>query len=144
MKPAIENYVRFLQALTPQNVTQLPDHVTADVHFRDPFHEVRGASAMRDIFARMFDQLVSPSFTIEDAAENANATYLKWTMRYAFRHAPRRIHAAVGMTELRLTPEGKICTHLDYWDAAHQLYEHAPILGAVLRFLRRQIAGQHA
>jgi hypothetical protein len=33
-----------------------------------------------------------------------------------------------------------IAIHRDYWDAAQELYEKIPVLGAVLRGLRRKLS----
>jgi len=30
--------------------------------------------------------------------------------------------------------------HRDYWDAAEELYEHLPLVGSLLRWLKRRIA----
>ena len=45
-----------------------------------------------------------------------------------------------GCTEFELNTEGLIVLHRDYWDAAAQVYEQIPVLGAILRFLRRKLA----
>jgi len=45
-----------------------------------------------------------------------------------------------GVSHLRLASDGRIAWHRDYWDAAGELYETVPVLGAVMRFLRRRLA----
>jgi hypothetical protein len=44
------------------------------------------------------------------------------------------------MTEVHFDQSGKVAAHLDHWDAASQLYEHVPLLGGVLRIIRRRLA----
>jgi hypothetical protein len=34
-----------------------------------------------------------------------------------------------------------VAVHRDYWDAAEELYEKLPLLGSLMRFLKRQAAG---
>ena len=36
--------------------------------------------------------------------------------------------------------DGRIARHRDYWDAAGELYEKLPLLGTLMRWLRRRIA----
>jgi hypothetical protein len=34
-----------------------------------------------------------------------------------------------------------VAYHRDYWDAAEELYEKLPVLGGLMRFLKRRAAG---
>jgi hypothetical protein len=45
-----------------------------------------------------------------------------------------------GASHLRFDSHGKIIWHRDYWDTAEELYAKIPILGAVMRFLKRRLA----
>jgi len=38
----------------------------------------------------------------------------------------------------RFAPDGRIAMHRDYWDAAEELYEKLPLLGSLMRWLRRR------
>ena len=44
-----------------------------------------------------------------------------------------------GCTELRFDSAGQVALHRDYWDAAEELYEKLPLLGALMRALRRRL-----
>ena len=45
-----------------------------------------------------------------------------------------------GVSRMQINEEGKVISHIDYWDAAENVYEKIPLLGAVLRFIKRKIA----
>ena len=45
-----------------------------------------------------------------------------------------------GGSHLVLAEDGRIRAHRDYWDAAEELYEKLPILGRLMRWLRRRAA----
>jgi hypothetical protein len=45
-----------------------------------------------------------------------------------------------GATHLRFAPDGRIAYHRDYWDAANELYAKLPLIGPVMRWLRRKLA----
>lgn len=45
-----------------------------------------------------------------------------------------------GVSEVRFDSVGLITAHIDYWDAARQLYEKLPLLGGVLRMIRHRLA----
>ena len=46
--------------------------------------------------------------------------------------------AIVGATRLRFDAQGRVAEHRDYWDAAQELYEKLPLIGSVLRAIRRR------
>ena len=56
----LDAYCDYLEGLTRKSVSNLTRHVAPDVHFKDPFNDVRGADAMRLIFDDMFEQLITP------------------------------------------------------------------------------------
>jgi hypothetical protein len=44
-----------------------------------------------------------------------------------------------GGTHLKLAADGRIALHRDYWDAAEELYEKLPLVGALMRWLKRRV-----
>ncbi len=43
-----------------------------------------------------------------------------------------------GASLLVLDGPGLVTLHRDYWDAAEELYEKLPVVGALMRWLRRR------
>jgi hypothetical protein len=41
---------------------------------------------------------------------------------------------------VQFDPDGRVAEHIDYWDPAGQVYETIPILGLLMRALRRRLA----
>lgn len=137
---ALDAYAAFYETLTPASLARLADHVTPDVHFRDPFNDVRGIDRLRRILEHMFSVTDNSRFVVTDRAFGADAAYVRW--RYTFRPkgaagAPWEI---VGLSELSFGADGRVISHIDHWDAAGQFYERIPVLGALLRLARRRVA----
>ena len=44
-----------------------------------------------------------------------------------------------GVSEVHLAEDGRVAAHLDYWDPTPGLWQRIPLLGTVLRGLRRRI-----
>lgn len=136
-KAALLRYAAFFEALSLDSLSQLSQHVTEDVHFRDPFNDFTGRPRMERAFRHMFKLLDEVRFEVLDVACGDTAAYLRWTMIYRRRQGPeRRIE---GMSEIVLAEDGRISAHIDHWDAAGQLYEKLPVIGAILRRLRRRL-----
>jgi hypothetical protein len=43
-----------------------------------------------------------------------------------------------GSSHLRFNVAHQVMYHRDYWDAAEELYEKIPVLGSLMRFIKRQ------
>lgn len=139
--PALRRVISFFESLRPQDVAGVSTIYAADARFRDPFSDVHGVAAIEEIFAAMFVQLVEPRFVVHEAVEADDRAFLTWDLEFRFRRGdsatPQRIH---GATLLRFGPDGLISEHRDYWDAAGELYEKLPFVGAPIRWLRRRLA----
>ena len=44
-----------------------------------------------------------------------------------------------GASRLQFAADGRVASHRDYWDSGRELYEHLPLLGVLLRALRRRL-----
>jgi limonene-1,2-epoxide hydrolase len=138
---ALARYVAALEALDASRVAALTELVTPDVRFRDPFSDVRGAERMLTIFRRLFEDCTDVRFKAEPPVRSGDRAYVSWVMDYRLRRfAKGPLWRIEGASEIRLAPDGRVASHVDHWDAASQFYERLPVLGAVLRAIRRRVA----
>ncbi len=131
----------WFETLTPATLDDIGSIYAGDAHFRDPFNDLHGLTAVTRVYRHMFDTLEQPRFIILDRVIDGSQAFVTWDFTFRLRSdraaRPRVIH---GGTLLRLGPDGRIREHLDYWDAAGQLYETLPLLGSLLRWLRNKLA----
>ena len=66
-----------------------------------------------------------------------NEAFLVWDFHLQFK-GETEARMIRGSSHLRFDANGKIAYHRDYWDAAEELYEKLPVIGTVMRFLKRQ------
>lgn len=138
--PRIVAYLDFFGNIARDRLIELNTLTTDDVHFVDPFHDVRGRAAMRALLERMFDTMIEPRFIIERSAAAGDFAFVSWQFS-ATLNAPRRMLRLTGASELHFDADGRVRTHIDHWDAARQIYEQVPVLGFILRHLRQRLAG---
>jgi steroid delta-isomerase len=138
MRASLDAYIRFYETLTPEATGALPSLVTPDVRFRDPFNDVQGVEAYQRILMKMFQDVDAPRFEVRHAVLDGTVGYLQW--RLVFRGKRGRQRTIIGMSELHFDVDGRVARHVDYWDAAAQVYEHLPVLGCILRRIRQWIA----
>jgi hypothetical protein len=130
-------YARFYETLTRDRLDGLRSLVAPGVRFKDPFNDVRGADAMIRVMARMYDH-GEPGFEMLDCASGERAHYFLW--RYTVDRRQGAASAVIdGMTEIRFDAEGRVTEHIDHWDAAEQVYEKVPLLGGILRGIKRML-----
>ncbi len=135
----VEAVAAFFEKLQAADVARLKDFYTADAYFKDPFNEVRGVPAIERIFTHMFEALDQPHFIVTGRVAQGCECFLVWDFRFRFRRFDRVSWQTVrGSSHLRFNPEGRVEFHRDYWDAAEELYEKLPGVGALMRWLKRQ------
>lgn len=136
--PRVARIVAAFEALTPADVSRLGEFYATDALFKDPFNEVRGVPAIQQVFAHMYVALDAPRFVIHDVLVQGDQCVLTWDFVFRFRRFSRELQTVRGATHLKLTEGGLITLHRDYWDAAEELYEKLPAVGAMMRWLKRR------
>ena len=136
--PRVQRVIDAFETLQAADVAQLGEFYTADARFKDPFNEVQGTAAIERIFAHMFVALENPRFVIREAVCEGDQCFLTWDFLFRMRSLRRDEQTVRGSTHLRFAADGRIALHRDYWDAAEELYEKLPGLGALMRWLKRR------
>jgi ketosteroid isomerase-like protein len=137
--PRVARVVTFFEQLSPADLPRIGDFYAADARFKDPFNDVQGVTAIGAVFAHMYRALEVPRFFVHEVVADGDQCFLTWDFRFRFkRFAPTTDQVVRGATHLRLAADGRITLHRDYWDAAEELYEKLPAVGALMRWLRRQ------
>lgn len=130
---------RFFEELSPERLDALAEFYAPDARFRDPFNEVRGVAAIRALFEDMYRRLDEPRFRVTASFAGRDGLVLAWEFRFRFRGHAGAPDVVRGMSHLRLDAAGRVLHHEDYWDSA-ELYDKVPLLGALVRALRRRVA----
>lgn len=141
MKDIFQAYLRYYEELAPDNVENLRNLASPALHFVDPFNDTREIEHVILIFKRMFKKLKDPEFQILDAVGEGDKLLVRWRMSFSsiFLHFGRA-HTITGVSVITLGADNKIAEHIDYWDAASQLYLHLPLVGIFIRLLRKVFA----
>jgi steroid Delta-isomerase len=138
---ALPKLIQYWQTLTPETVDELKNIYRDDATFQDPFNAVRGLPAITHIFHDMFVRLHEPKFVITETIQQDNRVLLVWDFTFRIKNLkpnlPRKIH---GTSLIRFADDGRVMSHRDYWDAAGELYEQLPIIGVVMRWLKKRNA----
>lgn len=136
---SVRRLVQFFEHLTPADLPRLPELYAPDARFKDPFNDVQGLHAIEHIFAHMFDALDSPHFIVSERIVQGSQCFLVWDFRFRFKRFDTTSWQTVhGGTHLVFNEVGQVTLHRDYWDAAEELYEKLPVVGGLMRWLKRR------
>lgn len=139
--PELERLVRFYETIDAATLHERMAGVYApDACFKDPFNEVTGRPAIERIFAHMFQQVNSPAFKVVTGIQQENQAFVTWEFRFGMKRYSPQVQCIRGASHLVFDGAGAVQLHRDYWDAAEELYEKLPLLGAFMKMLKRSAA----
>lgn len=142
----LEPFKAFYSDFKAADLARLEVFYAADVLFRDPLHELRGLAALRGYFEKSREPLAECRFEFTDLVAGAGAATprkycLRWRMHY--RHPRLKGGARLLLNGASvLHAEEKILFHEDFYDMGSMLYEHLPLLGGVVSWLKKRVAGE--
>lgn len=111
-----------------------------NLFFNDTLHTLEDRQKLLDYLSRTGERLQDMQVSVLGWSQQGDDLFVRWLMQTDFRLAGRdRRVRTVGMTHLRFNEAGKIVLHQDFWDSSQGLYEHVPILGGMIRWIRAQL-----
>jgi steroid delta-isomerase len=136
---AVQRLVDFFEHLTPQTVSGLPQIYASEARFKDPFNDVTGLPEIQRIFNHMFVALHAPRFVVLERVLQGKQCFLTWEFRFRFKRFDTDTEQVIlGATHVVFNEVGQVTLHRDYWDAAEELYEKLPLVGALMRWLKQR------
>jgi len=109
-----------------------------NVVFVDPLHRIEGLPALQRYFEGLYRNVIDISFRYLTHWEGDGKAMLRWEME--FRHP--KLHrgnpiTVPGVTYLRFND--KVTWHQDYFDSNQMIFDHLPILGSALGWLKGRL-----
>ena len=136
---AVTAIVAFFEHLTPERLPAIEQLYAPSARFKDPFQEVQGIAGVRGVFEHMFASLHEPRFIVTQRVVQGSQCFLTWDFCFRFqRFDSQSLQTVRGASHLVLDAQGRILLHRDYWDAAEELYEKLPLLGRLMRWLKKR------
>ena len=104
-----------------QDYQQFPENQTYSlysetVYFKDPMTEFRGCDRYRQMIGLMSTWFKQIKMDLHDIRRIDDTIETRWTLNWTTPLPWQPRIAISGRSELQLNPEGKIISHIDYWD----------------------------
>ena len=140
MDARVTALINYYHLLTAESLAHMAEFYTLDAYFKDPFDEVRSLEEIQVNFKKMFTHLRDAKFKVTESVTQDNTTILIWDFTFRIpKYKPDITQRIRGVSHIRFDANGKVNYHRDYWDAAEELYEKLPLIGGLMRFLKRRM-----
>jgi ketosteroid isomerase-like protein len=140
MSAFLQTFAQAFAQLDRGTLDRLEQLYSPDIEFIDPLHALHGLPRVRAYFAQLFANAHNIRYDFHGFDEIAPGQgYLRWTL--TFTH-PRLNGGAPVRTDgcSHLLWHDRVYRHRDYYDAGALLYEHLPVMGCVIAWLKRRLA----
>jgi ketosteroid isomerase-like protein len=134
----IEQFSSFYTDLASMKIEALKDIYSDDVTFIDPIASHQGLPAVEGYFSKLLKNAKFCEFDIHETLAAGDRAYVvNWTMRFTSRRINKGRPVSVdGISKLTLE-NNKIVFHRDYYDLGQMVYEHVPLLGRIIKKIKR-------
>lgn len=138
----LEAFCAFFNKLDKTCTRSLDQFYTDDVVFIDPLHRIEGISALKQYFFILYENVTACRFQFHERVRDGDKAFVTWTMTLVHHRLARGQEVAVeGCSQLTFASDGsgRVARHRDYFDVGAMLYEQLPLIGAVVRRIKRQL-----
>ncbi len=133
--------IQFFEHLSLADCARMGTMYTEHAWFKDPFNEVQGCEKIAAIFTEMFAKMHEPRFRVLSAVEQGELAFITWDFTFRIKSYKPNIQQTIhGASQLCFAADGRIAKHRDYWDAADELYAKLPLVGALMRVLKKKFS----
>ncbi|KAF7785860.1 hypothetical protein PRUB_a0257 [Pseudoalteromonas rubra] len=140
----LDNFVRIYNKLDRETLHLLAEIYHPDIQFSDPLHGINGLTNLSTYFSDMYSNVISCQFDIHHNLSQGDQAALYWTMRYRHNRLGKGQEIFVEGHSYLKVQDGKVIMHRDYFDAGSLLYEHIPLMGMGIRWLKARVSGEQS
>jgi hypothetical protein len=149
---AIRKFESFYTDLASMKVEELAELYSSDITFIDPIAAHSGISSVERYFSKLLQNAKYCTFAIHSINKTSSidsvsvdvagisAYFVTWQMSFTSTRMNKGQAIQVdGATQLKIE-HNKIIYHRDYYDLGQMIYENVPLLGSVIKRIKRTLA----
>jgi hypothetical protein len=143
MSSPLSRSLEFFERLSKDRLELVDQFYDQKIFFQDPIHQIQGVQALRDYYARLYQNVEEIRFEYKRKIETQATVILEWQM---FLKTPAlnsgKTFSVDGSSLIEFSgPEGKAIFHRDYFDMGEFIYERVPVLKFIIQAIKKRIAG---
>lgn len=129
----------FFNGLNKDKLYLVDQFYDPEVVFEDPIGRKVGIEELRTYYRKLYETVESIRFEIH-SQRVGDEEFAPWVMHLKASGLKGGQEISVpGVSQLRYRPGGKVIYHRDYFDMGAFIYEHVPVLGSILGYIKRRM-----
>ena len=136
----LSNFVSNYESLSIDNLHLIRKIYHQQVEFQDPAHTLVGLDNLEAYFESLYTNLSTCTFVINKILQDGDEAAIYWSMSFSHPKLSKGKAILVEGTSLIQGTEDKVIKHRDYVDFGAMLYEHVPVIGHAVRFLKNRLS----
>lgn len=133
-----EKIIKAFNQLNKNTIDQLGDFYTDDAEFIDPVSHMKGLPGIKKYYANVYKNVESIRFDFKEIQYDKLTFYAQWVMTFSTKTLNGGKPFAVdGISVMKFNENGKVFFHRDYTDLGSMVYEKVPLLGTVIRMIKK-------
>ena len=133
----ISKFVKLISTFDSDSLKELPNIYSSTIEYEDPINKVQGLDHLHLVFEETLKIFSGIEIQVKETSSTDHTAFVRWLMTYRFR---KKEYSIDGVTLLEFDSSGLICKHTDYWDASFPLYGTFPVLGFLMRAIKKMAA----
>lgn len=141
-KRGLEAWKGLLADLSVENVEGKASQVYAEeTFFNDTLKTLRSNEAIEDYLIETAEMLHEGTVEYRDTQRADDGSYyVRWQMVYKGKKlAGGKPIRTIGMSHLVFDGEGRVVLHQDFWDSTRGIFQHIPVVGGQVRFIKNRL-----
>lgn len=126
IQPLIKLYNQFKDASLSDRITEI---YAEKLYFNDTIVTLHERRDLANYLKKTQQQLDSTTFEVLSIHDQGQDSLIRWVMQ-------SRDIQSIGISHLRFNSDGKIILHQDYWDSMQGFYQHLPLIGGILQWIK--------
>lgn len=138
----IQAFIKLYDQLDDGSIDkQIAETYAEKIYFNDMLVTIHDRQNLSQYLKHTQQQLDSIKFEVLSVQDTGNDSYVRWLMQTRFKSIGQDIDIqSIGISHLRFNANNKIILHQDYWDSMQGFYQHLPIIGGVLRWIKNGLS----
>ncbi len=138
MSHIIDELTAFYREFNTASLSKIKAIYDEDARFSDPIHEIQGIESIERYFSSVMAGVTTCRFDFDRVTEMEGQAFLQWRMRFLHPRLAKHEICVKGISVIEF--KEKVIAHVDYYDVGEMLYEHIPLVGRVIRRLKRRLS----
>ena len=131
----------FFNALNKENLAVVDQFYDEQAVLQDPIGKQVGVAQIKDYYRRMYQNVEQIKFDFHDSVQQDQKFVVMWTMTLKASSLNSGNPVKVeGNSHIVINPKNdKAIYHRDYFDMGEFIYEHIPVLGRLVNFVKGKL-----